>query len=535
MAFDDGIRTVSGSVAHTDDAATKVPFVSIKCWIEPTLSGVSSVSETQTGRNIMANNIADGTDWGITHTKNADGSITIDGEATARISLFYMNPANLPSNTTYTLSTSYDGDVSGYIIQVTVRRKSDGEVSARRQVNKTTQSLSFNVAESEYISDAFLRVENGGTADNCKVYAQLENGSTAHAYEQYQTPTQYTANLGRTIYGGQVDIVNGTGKDMGAIHTITSENVNELSRLDGRRFYIHNRYVHCIIPSTDDADSIVCDKLKSQKGASVYDNRCFINSSGAIRINTTSEYATSSDFLEDFGGSITFAYILDASYYTDFTFTPITPTPETVGKVNNVYCNTGNTEVTYYDNAHGFAEVTVNKNGVSQTAYLHKVIYGGQADVVKGTCEPKNLFNEDWEVGGINDTTGLPNSETNKIRSKTFSSIKGGATCYVGSSKNIRVLFYASDESFILETANIMNSTFTTPVNCSLFKIRGTVDYGTTYSDDIIICYGSSASEYVPHFDPFTFPPISMETDEGENTLFANEGDSAITYRKAVD
>ena len=31
-------------------------------------------------------------------------------------------------------------------------------------------------------------------------------------------------------------------------------------------------------------------------------------------------------------------------------------------------------------------------SGVSQTAYLHKVIYGGQADVVRGTAKPKNLF-----------------------------------------------------------------------------------------------------------------------------------------------
>ena len=45
----------------------------------------------------------------------------------------------------------------------------------------------------------------------------VELGSTAHAYEPYQTPTQYTVSLGRTIYGGEVDIVNGTGTDEGVI------------------------------------------------------------------------------------------------------------------------------------------------------------------------------------------------------------------------------------------------------------------------------------------------------------------------------
>ena len=64
--------------------------------------------------------------------------------------------------------------------------------------------------------------------------------------------------------------------------------------------------------------------------------------------------------------------------------------------------------------------------------------------------------------------------------------------------------------------------------------------YGTTQNfsfsiSNVQLEVSPSASDYTPYFDPFTFPPISMETDEGENTLFATEGDSAITYRKAVD
>lgn len=124
---------------------------------------------------------------------------------------------------------------------------------------------------------------------------------------------------------------------------------------------------------------------------------------------------------------------------------------------------------------------------------------------VNGVKSGANLFNEDWEVGGINDTTGLPNSDTNKIRSKTFSIIKGGTTCYVSVPQPIRVLFYASDESFISETANIRNNTFTVPSNCSLFKIRGTVDYGTSYNNDIMISYGTTATAYEAYISPTTY------------------------------
>jgi hypothetical protein len=64
------------------------------------------------------------------------------------------------------------------------------------------------------------------------------------------------------------------------------------------------------------------------------------------------------------------------------------------------------------------------------------------------------------------------------------------------------VLFYASDQSFISETANIRNNSFNVPSNCSLFKIRGTVDYGTTYNNDIMIVYGSTSITYTPYIAP---------------------------------
>ena len=185
---------------------------------------------------------------------------------------------------------------------------------------------------------------------------------------------------------------------------------------------------------------------------------------------------------------------------------------------------------------------------------------------VNGVKSDANLFNEEWEIGGINDTTGLPNSDTNKIRSKTFSIIKGGTTCYVSVPQPIRVLFYASDESFISETANIRNNYFTVPSNCALFKIRGTVDYGTTYNNDIMISYGSTATSYEAYSAPtthtaslgrtvyggtadivtgegedengnaFTFTPITPtpETALGVSNWWADEGDSDVTYRADI-
>jgi hypothetical protein len=49
------------------------------------------------------------------------------------------------------------------------------------------------------------------------VNVQLEVGSTATTYEPYTAPTISTVNLGRTIYGGTADIVNGEGTDKGVV------------------------------------------------------------------------------------------------------------------------------------------------------------------------------------------------------------------------------------------------------------------------------------------------------------------------------
>lgn len=49
-----------------------------------------------------------------------------------------------------------------------------------------------------------------------------------------------------------------------------------------------------------------------------------------------------------------------------------------------------------------------------------------------------------------------------------------------------------------------------------------------------LIYRGESGTQYDPP-EQISLTPIEIATDEGENTLYADQGDSAITYRKAVD
>jgi len=139
----------------------------------------------------------------------------------------------------------------------------------------------------------------------------------------------------------------------------------------------------------------------------------------------------------------------------------------------------------------------------------------------------KNFFNEDTELGTINDTTGVPNPSTTQIRSKTFSHCKGGQnySVKVGSNNPIRVLWYDSSENFISETINITNTVITAPDNASLFKIRGTNAYGTSYQNDVSINYPSSETSYEA-YSSNTYP-VSFGT-----TVYGGEGDESGNFDK---
>ena len=157
-----------------------------------------------------------------------------------------------------------------------------------------------------------------------------------------------------------------------------------------------------------------------------------------------------------------------------------------------------------------------------------------------------------------------------QIRSKTFSSCKGGEEYYicVGSNQSIRVLWYDATQTFISETINIANAVATAPNNACFFKIRGTNAYGATYRNDIAIIYPSDATAYesyngntypvsfgaaiyggtfnsvtgiltstldsdgTPLETPITseLTPVEIDTLDGINNIFCDTGDSDISY-----
>ena len=142
----------------------------------------------------------------------------------------------------------------------------------------------------------------------------------------------------------------------------------------------------------------------------------------------------------------------------------------------------------------------------------------------------ENFWNENWEVGTINDTTGQPAPSTTQIRSVDFCPCKGGATYYikVGSNNPIHVFWYDENKTFISQTINIQNSTATAPDNAHYLKIRGTNAYGTTYQNDISINYPSTDTSYHAHVTPTTHTVDLGGVYGGEGN---EEGEFTSTYK----
>lgn len=206
-------KTVSGAIAHIDDGADRVPVRSWQVTLDASLEGVSSVSCNKGGSNFIelytrANNN------GIDYSINADGSLHRYGTATANSfnNASVSNYANCPFKLrkgTYTLSISGENlDNNTYTV---IGGWTASGTQIANQGKTATGTITFTVNE-DFGLWYYVKL-NSGLQVNDDVYIWLSAGSTADAYEKYVTPTTHTVSLGRTIYGGEVDVVNGTGTD----------------------------------------------------------------------------------------------------------------------------------------------------------------------------------------------------------------------------------------------------------------------------------------------------------------------------------
>lgn len=111
-----------------------------------------------------------------------------------------------------------------------------------------------------------------------------------------------------------------------------------------------------------------------------------------------------------------------------------------------------------------------------------------------------NVWDEEWESGRYNDTTGAKEANGGFIRSKNFIQCKGDTQYYfknTNDANSYQVLFYDESKAFLSKAGSATASrTITTPEDCEYMTFWV---YRTTYNNDISINYPSTATAYEPY------------------------------------
>ena len=109
-----------------------------------------------------------------------------------------------------------------------------------------------------------------------------------------------------------------------------------------------------------------------------------------------------------------------------------------------------------------------------------------------------NVWDEEWELGGVSNQNGTLWTATDRIRSKNYIPCLPSTAYYFKCPSTVSAIaFYDWNHSFISALANFAgNATFTTPSNAKYIKFGVAGAYGPTYNNDISINYPSTDTEY---------------------------------------
>lgn len=140
---------------------------------------------------------------GVTFTPNADGSITINGTATANADFYlYGTFASaitkfiIPKTDNYTLKSTRNGNVTFYLGY-------NSTITMNTNISNYTKNLTANTQ----ISFAFVRVLSGQTVSNLTIYPQLEPGSNSTKYIPYSliSGNKFVKRINEALLSGTVN------------------------------------------------------------------------------------------------------------------------------------------------------------------------------------------------------------------------------------------------------------------------------------------------------------------------------------------
>lgn len=155
-----------------------------------------------------------------------------------------------------------------------------------------------------------------------------------------------------------------------------------------------------------------------------------------------------------------------------------------------------------------------------------------------------NAWDEEWEVGGIDDSTGANKTATNTIRAKNLCMAVANSTYFLGTDPSA-IFWYDANEDYIsFQYNNQTGNTAAAPSNARYFRFITKSSYGTTYKNDICINLSDAARNgtYEPYnAHTYAIDPIELRgiPQLDSNNALYYDGDSyapngAVTRKYGV-
>lgn len=107
-----------------------------------------------------------------------------------------------------------------------------------------------------------------------------------------------------------------------------------------------------------------------------------------------------------------------------------------------------------------------------------------------------NLWDEEWEQGGIDDSTGNNVVGNNVIRSKGYIKVEPNMVVYFPT--NTRKYYYDANKNYLGHSDNSGGS-FTIPANTYYLRIRSNAGYGNVYLHDMGVNFPATDTTYHPY------------------------------------
>jgi hypothetical protein len=129
-----------------------------------------------------------------------------------------------------------------------------------------------------------------------------------------------------------------------------------------------------------------------------------------------------------------------------------------------------------------------------------------------------NVWDEEWEVGGISVNTGQNESANDIIRCKNHIHVKPNTTYHIVDSRKVYCLFlYDKNKNYItmVNVADIQGANYTVRNDCHYIRFRCFASYGATYKNDISINYPSTDTEY----HAYNGQTYNIQFRDGDNPL----------------